>query len=333
MHHVWNWGSENYDDIWSHITRPEHALGRYQHKPVLYPKARYGQSIFTWCDGWGISLWHEQFVRKKGSAILWLPICLNEVKVIIWSLLQCLGVLCSGSIVNRRLFRLNCTMPYHAHVIGLLWHKSLANRPPAACPSSPSMLSLITIIDLLILLSFGLALSAIHDLQQRRWCPPGPRPLPIIRNLLDILKESSWLAYSQFSKKYGEVLSFVSYHSVYHWMGRGYSVLPCVQASYYRVELSQGHQGFTWQTQRILLWLSCDPIFQDVQTETLCSQFLTDNIQDGIGLVLTGSKVWWALASRMQGAGSLPSAWSCYGVSPDARVQSTCTSHPDVEEP
>jgi len=75
------------------------------------------------------------------------------------------------------------------------------------------MLSLMTILDLLVLLSFGLALSAIRDLQRRRRCPPGPRPLPIIGNLLDIPKESSWLAYTDFSKKYGEVLSLVPYLS------------------------------------------------------------------------------------------------------------------------
>jgi hypothetical protein len=33
--------------------------------------------------------------------------------------------------------------------------------------------------------------------------PPGPRPLPIIGNLLDIPKEFSWLAYARFSEKYG----------------------------------------------------------------------------------------------------------------------------------
>jgi len=76
------------------------------------------------------------------------------------------------------------------------------------------MLSLITIVDLLILLSFGFALSAIRDLRRRRGCPPGPRPLPIIGNLLDIPRESSWLTYAEFSKTYGEVISLVSYRSV-----------------------------------------------------------------------------------------------------------------------
>ena len=76
------------------------------------------------------------------------------------------------------------------------------------------MLSLITILDVLALLSFGFALSAIRDLRRRRGCPPGPRPLPIIGNLLDIPKESSWLAYAEFSKKYGAVISLASYRLV-----------------------------------------------------------------------------------------------------------------------
>ena len=76
------------------------------------------------------------------------------------------------------------------------------------------MLSLITIVDFLVLFSCGFALSAIRDLRRRKGCPPGPRPLPIIGNLLDIPKESSWLAYAEFSKKYGEAISLVSYRSV-----------------------------------------------------------------------------------------------------------------------
>jgi hypothetical protein len=76
------------------------------------------------------------------------------------------------------------------------------------------MLSLTTVVDLLVLLSFAFALSVIRDLRRRRGCPPGPRPLPIIGNLLDIPKESSWLAYAEFSKKYGEVFSLVSYRAV-----------------------------------------------------------------------------------------------------------------------
>ena len=33
--------------------------------------------------------------------------------------------------------------------------------------------------------------------------PPGPRPLPIIGNILNIPKVRPWLGYSELSKKYG----------------------------------------------------------------------------------------------------------------------------------
>jgi hypothetical protein len=33
--------------------------------------------------------------------------------------------------------------------------------------------------------------------------PPGPRPLPILGNLLDVPKDFSWLAYTRLSKTYG----------------------------------------------------------------------------------------------------------------------------------
>ena len=100
-----------------------------------------------------------------------------------------------------------------ARIVFSHWQSQVA---PSAVRSPPtgSMLSLITIVDVLVLLSFGLALSAIRDLRRRKACPPGPRPLPIIGNLLDIPKESSWLAYAEFSKKYGEILSLASYRSV-----------------------------------------------------------------------------------------------------------------------
>jgi hypothetical protein len=73
------------------------------------------------------------------------------------------------------------------------------------------MASLIYFLDLLVFLSFVLALATIRDHRRRRALPypPGPRPLPVIGNLLDIPKESSWLAYTKLSKTYGKGLSLV----------------------------------------------------------------------------------------------------------------------------
>jgi len=66
------------------------------------------------------------------------------------------------------------------------------------------------LIDILAVLLFLSSIRAIHDYRRRSGLsyPPGPRPLPIVGNLLDIPRTFSWLAYTQFSKKYGISLSF-----------------------------------------------------------------------------------------------------------------------------
>lgn len=54
-------------------------------------------------------------------------------------------------------------------------------------------------------LLFLVACQAIRDYRRRGGLPypPGPRPLPIIGNLLDIPRKFSWLAYTNFSKTHG----------------------------------------------------------------------------------------------------------------------------------
>jgi hypothetical protein len=36
--------------------------------------------------------------------------------------------------------------------------------------------------------------------------PPGPRPLPVIGNLLDIPREKEWLTYRDWHERYGDVV-------------------------------------------------------------------------------------------------------------------------------
>ncbi|KAI9449576.1 cytochrome P450 [Lactarius psammicola] len=66
------------------------------------------------------------------------------------------------------------------------------------------------VIELFVLLSSLVALRAFWDYRRRRGrpYPPGPRPLPFIGNFFDIPNDFSWLAYTEFSKKYGDILSF-----------------------------------------------------------------------------------------------------------------------------
>ncbi|KAI9454988.1 cytochrome P450 [Lactarius psammicola] len=82
------------------------------------------------------------------------------------------------------------------------------------------------IIRLFVLLSSLVALRAFWNYQKRRGrpYPPGPRPLPLIGNVLDIPKEFSWLAYTEFSKKYGDIISF-------HIFGRVIVVLSSTKAT------------------------------------------------------------------------------------------------------
>ena len=69
------------------------------------------------------------------------------------------------------------------------------------------VVSLMSALDILVLVISIAAFIAIRDYQTRRGLPypPGPRPLPLIGNLLDIPKESSWLAYTQLSRKHGMI--------------------------------------------------------------------------------------------------------------------------------
>ncbi|KAI0288410.1 hypothetical protein BC826DRAFT_691226 [Russula brevipes] len=88
------------------------------------------------------------------------------------------------------------------------------------------MVHLTSIVDLFAVLLFIATIRAIRDHRRRGGLPypPGPRPLPIIGNLLDIPKEFSWLAYTEFSKKHGDILSF-------HVLGQVIIVLNTAKAA------------------------------------------------------------------------------------------------------
>jgi hypothetical protein len=70
------------------------------------------------------------------------------------------------------------------------------------------MVSLMMMIDLFALISLFLVLLSIRDNRRRRGLPypPGPRPLPLVGNLLDVPNKFSWLTYTELSRKYGAIL-------------------------------------------------------------------------------------------------------------------------------
>jgi len=66
------------------------------------------------------------------------------------------------------------------------------------------MTSLTFLVSLFSVLLFLASIWTIYGYRRRGGLyPPGPPPLPMLGNLLDIPKDFSWLAYARFSKTYG----------------------------------------------------------------------------------------------------------------------------------
>ena len=106
------------------------------------------------------------------------------------------------------------------------------------------MAYLTSIANVVAVLLFLTTVQAIRDHRRRRGLPhpPGPRPLPIIGNLLDIPKQFSWLTYTRFAKTHGSHSSF-GRTFLPDKMDRGYHILPHFRPGRRCVELRQGRQG------------------------------------------------------------------------------------------
>ena len=104
---------------------------------------------------------------------------------------------------------------------------------------------LLPIVDFLLFLSLFAAVKAFRDHRRRGGLPypPGPRPVPLIGNLLDIPRESSWIAYTELAKKYGASHAFSpSRGSVICETRRRRHVFPRPGPSRRHFGLHQGHE-------------------------------------------------------------------------------------------
>ena len=75
----------------------------------------------------------------------------------------------------------------------------------------------VTVVDIVLVSTFLHLLFAFRDHLRRRGLPypPGPRPWPIIGNLLDSPKQSQWITYTEMSKKHGLGNSFSKWSTAF----------------------------------------------------------------------------------------------------------------------
>ncbi|EMD36534.1 hypothetical protein CERSUDRAFT_66107 [Gelatoporia subvermispora B] len=71
-----------------------------------------------------------------------------------------------------------------------------------ASPAAFTWVPLLTGIVLVLLLKYNRGRSSLHRLP----LPPGPKPLPLLGNALDIPTTYQWLTYAEWSKKYGDIV-------------------------------------------------------------------------------------------------------------------------------
>ncbi|KAI9448690.1 cytochrome P450 [Lactarius psammicola] len=84
----------------------------------------------------------------------------------------------------------------------------MQSRPPLQLPTVMQLISWITAVDYLAASLFLYLFIVFRDHRRRRGLPypPGPSPLPVIGNILDVPKRSAWVAYRAMSKKYGDIV-------------------------------------------------------------------------------------------------------------------------------
>jgi hypothetical protein len=71
--------------------------------------------------------------------------------------------------------------------------------------STLAPLDILMLITCLLLFA-GIYLRAKLAKQHGLPYPPGPRPLPLLENLLDVPRLRPWLTYTEWAKKYGKFM-------------------------------------------------------------------------------------------------------------------------------
>lgn len=82
-------------------------------------------------------------------------------------------------------------------------------REGNATYNAAAMLSSLNRVDILVLVICGLALGAFSSLYKQKrpsnvTLPPGPKPLPLIGNILDMPRKDDRLVITHWGKQYGE---------------------------------------------------------------------------------------------------------------------------------
>jgi hypothetical protein len=197
----------------------------------------------------------------------------------------------------------------------------------------------IPLLVCLLFLSFALvnALQASRDYRRRKGLPypPGPRPLPLIGNLLDIPAEFSWLLYTQLAKKYGTPSAlfkvcharrrFAGDVMSFHILGRVVVILGSTKATKDLLE----KRGAIYSDRPVIPFFEmCAIGFR----KNLLILRLIKGFQDGCPMESTICEIWRILASSAQNCRTELSSCIPGNLSCPTRDESPCPRYSPTAE-